>query len=338
MGGLRKKMPITYITMLLSTMAIAGVPLFSGFYSKDAIIAATLHPAPGYASILGENGAQGFLWSLPKFIIPIAAFMTAFYMFRLIIMTFHGKPKSEHAEHAKESPISVTLPLMILAVLSVFAASPWIFNFDVFGHHIWFNELVAPMTFDSAGTLSLPSRVEIVDHGWLPVIISLVVAGSGIFLAFAVYQWKIINAASIAKAFGPVYTLVYRKYFIDEFVMRFIVKPLVFTWNVWCAAFDKFVIDGIVNGVGRTTKRLASGAGWWDKNVVDGSVNLLAFVTQIFAAISRIFQTGFLQHYLTTLAIFAVVGLAMFGGWMQWVLLGAIPVSFVGFVYLTRRA
>ncbi|MAE76854.1 MAG: NADH-quinone oxidoreductase subunit L [Planctomycetes bacterium] len=314
MGGLRHKMPVTYWCMLLSTCAIAGVPLFSGFYSKDAIIAATLDPHAGFQGVAGwEQAGEGFLWSLPSLLIPIAALMTAFYMFRLIFLTFHGEPKSEHAEQAHESPWTMTLPLVVLGTLGVFGAAPWILDFDFMGHDIWFNHVVTNPTFDAAaGVIAYPAVVPEHHHSWLPVIISLIVAGSGILLAFSFYKWKRFSPEKAAKKWGSLYRWCFNKYYVDEFVLKVVVRPLVFTWNVWCAAFDKFVIDGLVNGVGRTGKQLADGSGWADKNIVDGFVNAMAFMTQIFGAIARIFQTGFLQHYLTVLAGGAAAGTAIF--------------------------
>ncbi|PIE24843.1 MAG: NADH-quinone oxidoreductase subunit L [Planctomycetota bacterium] len=299
MGGLRKKMPVTYITMLLCTMAIAGVPFFSGFYSKDAIIAATLHPSPAYAQLGYE--AHGFLWSLPSILIPAAAFMTAFYMFRLIILTFHGEPRSEHAEHAHESPKSMLFALSLLAALGVFGASPWIFNGDFLGAHIWFNGLIGNPVLSEAGGVVVPAEVAHHPHGLAPILISLLVAGGGILLAFMVYQWKKLDPAKIAGAFGPAYQACYDKYYVDEFISAAIVRPLVFSWNVWCAAFDKYVIDGIVNGVGQVTKLGSVISGFFDRGIIDGLVNALAFVTQVLGAIARIFQTGYLQHYLSML-------------------------------------
>ncbi len=312
MGGLRRRMPITYLTMLASTLAIAGVPLFSGFYSKDAIVAATLHPAPGYESLALPH-AGGLLWSLPRLLIPLAALMTAFYMFRLVIMTFHGTPRSGEAERAHESPSNMTVPLLVLGLLAVLGGSPWLFNGDFLGKHIWFNGLVHNPVFDAAsGIVSFPEQVGHEGHGWAPLIISLVVAGSGILLAFLFYQWKVFRPEKVAAAIAPIYKAVYNKYWIDEFYLRFIVRPLVFHWNVFCAAFDKYVVDGVVNGVGRTARRLADGQGWFDKNIVDGLVNLAAFLTQVFGAIARIFQTGYLQHYITLLAGGATAVLVIF--------------------------
>ncbi len=306
MGGLRRRMPITYLAMLASTLAISGVPLFSGFYSKDAIVAAAMHPAPGY----GAAHAGGFLWSLPGILIPAAAFMTAFYMFRLIIMTFHGEPRSAGAEHAHESPWTMTVPLIVLGLLAVLGGSPWLFNGDFLGHRLWFDEIVRNPALE-AGKIALGAEAP-EAHGLLPLILSVAVAGGGILLAFCFYQWRIFDPARTAAALGAIHRTVYHKYWIDEFYLNAIVRPLVYRWNVFCAAFDRYVIDGFVDGVGRTAKTLAFKQGWFDKNVVDGLVNLTAFVTQVFGAIARIFQTGYLQHYVTVLAGGAAVGLVIF--------------------------
>lgn len=312
MGGLRRKMPVTYWTMLLSTLAISGVPLFSGFYSKDAIIAATLHPTAGYGGVAGSDTVgEGVLWQLPSILIPVAALMTAFYMFRLIFLTFHGEPKSDHAEHAHESPWTMTVPLVILATLGVFGASPWIFNLDVLGTHIWFNALIANPTYE-AGIVSLPQTIGPHDAHLMPLVISLIVAGAGILLSFAFYHWKTFSPEKAAKRLGAAYTWCLNKYYVDEFYLKYVVRPVVYGWNVWCAAFDKYVIDGIVNGIGRATKSISFASGSFDKNGVDGVINALGFTAQIFGAIARIFQTGFLQHYLTVLAGGAAVGMAIF--------------------------
>jgi len=299
MGGLRKKMPITYVTMLLMTMAISGVPFFSGFYSKDAILAVTQHPEPAYAALGYE--AHGFLWKIPMIVIPIAASITAFYMFRLIIMTFHGEPKSEHAEHAHESPWVMTVPLLILAALAVFGAS--LFNY---------NELVGVTTWSASAGVQVQGEIHHAEHGLAPLITSLIVAGLGIAASFAVYQFKVFSAERMAKALGPVYRTVYNKFYVDEFVLKFVVRPLVYQWNVWCAAFDKYIVDGIVNNVGQNTAKTATGSGWFDRNIIDGAIETLGFVTQVFGAIARIFQSGFLQHYLTWLAGSAALGLIVF--------------------------
>ncbi|MEZ5988922.1 MAG: NADH-quinone oxidoreductase subunit L [Planctomycetota bacterium] len=335
MGGLRRRMPVTYVTMLIATLAISGVPLLSGFYSKDAILAATLHPTPAYAA-LGHH-AQGLLWAIPAVLLPIAAFLTAFYMFRMVFLTFHGEAKSGHAEKAHESPWTMTSGLVVLAVLSVFGASPWLFNLDLLGHHIWFDRLVVPMTYE-AGRLALPEEAPEVAHGIAPLLISLLVAGGGILAAFLVYHWKRVPAERVAAAFGPLHRAAEAKYWIDEGVDRFVVRPLVYHWNVWMAVFDNVVIDGVVNGVGRAGRRVGAICGFVDKNVVDGSVNVLGFATQVFGAVARIFQTGFLTHYMTSLAVVVVIGLAMFGGAMQWVLIALLPVVFLGYVFLARRA
>ncbi|HHI81231.1 MAG TPA: NADH-quinone oxidoreductase subunit L [Planctomycetes bacterium] len=311
MGGLRKKMPITYLAMLISTLAIAGFPFFSGFYSKDAIVAATMHPQPGYEAVLGD--VHGFLWMLPRILIPLAALMTAFYMFRLIFMTFHGEPQSDKARNAHESPFSITFPLVVLSAMAIFGASPWIFNGDLLGHHIWFDSLIKNPGFDpEAGKILVAGSPEAEAHGLAPLVTSLIVAFSGILLAFLFYFWKVLNPAKVVQALGPVYTTIYNKYYFDEFYLKFIVRPLVYQWNVFCAAFDKFVIDGFVNGVGRATTSLSFKSGWFDKNIVDGFVNFLAFVTQVLGAISRLFQTGSLPNYMNFMVGSGLLGFIVY--------------------------
>ena len=117
MGGLRKKMPVTYLTMLASTLAIAGIPLFAGFYSKDGIIMTAL----ARADVEGS-----FLYTLPAVFLIAAAAMTAFYMFRLIFMTFHGEPRDkEKYDHAHESGPSMAIPLIVLGLGAVFVGNFW---------------------------------------------------------------------------------------------------------------------------------------------------------------------------------------------------------------------
>jgi NADH-quinone oxidoreductase subunit L len=308
MGGLRKRMPVTYVTMLVSTLAISGVPLFSGFYSKDAIIAAALHPHAGYGAVAH---ADSFLWKLPIVFLGLAAAITAFYMFRLIFMTFHGAPRSHHAEEAHESPATMTGPLVVLAVLAVFGASPWILNFDLLGTHIWFNEVVTNPTFEAGRIVAVAPPATHTPH-WDAIAISIAVAAVGILLAFVFYLWRMVDPAKVAARLGGLYTTVYNKYYVDEFFVRFVVRPVVFQWTVVCAAFDKHVVDGVVNAVGSNTKVGAFHSGWFDRNIIDGAVNAFAFFTQLIGALSRVLQTGFLHHYVTALAGSVVAGLTLF--------------------------
>ncbi len=303
MGGLRKKMPITFWTMLICTLALCGIPLFAGFYSKDAIIAGAMHAA-------AHGGPALWLWYFPAIALVVAAGLTSFYMFRLIFLTFYGEPRSEHAEHAHETPWTMTVPLMVLAALALFSASPWIFNGDVLGHHLWFPHVVAHPEKVEAGRLVVEKAAE--EHGVLPLVMSILVALGGIFLAWAFYYKKWLSAEEWARKMGWFYKAVYNKFYVDEFVMKFIVRPVVFHWNVACAAFDKYVIDGIVNAVGRGGVEASEGSGWFDKYVIDGIVNAVGFTVQVFGGIARLFQTGFLDQYLAFTAAAIALGAVLF--------------------------
>ncbi len=229
MGGLRKTMPWTYATFLVGSLSLAGIWPLAGFWSKDEILATALANQPV------------LFW-----LAIITVFLTAFYMFRAIFMTFHGNYRGGAADehggdhsHAHESPWVMVGPLVFLAVLAV-AAGWWNVTggFSEFmGHggeaaaHGFFAGLFAPFT-----------------HA-LPVI-ALLVALLGIFSAYAVYRARWITAASLGRVFGPFYTLVFRKYFFDELYENIIVK-LVLLKGLFTgfALFDSKGVDGAVNGV-----------------------------------------------------------------------------------------
>ena len=303
MGGLRKKMPLTFWTMLICTLALCGIPLFAGFYSKDAIISGAMHAA-------AHGGPSLILWYFPAIALVVAAGITSFYMFRLIFLTFFGEPRSEHAEHARETPWTMTVPLMVLAALALFSASPWIFNGDVLGHHLWFPQVVAHPEKVEAGRLVVEKAAE--EHGLLPVILSILVAVTGIFLAWVFYYKKWLSAEAWARKLGWFYKAVYNKFYVDEFVMKFIVRPVVFHWNVAWGAFDKYVIDGLVNAVGRGGQAASEKSGWFDKYIIDGIVNAMGFTVQVFGGIARLFQTGFLDQYLAFTAAAIALGAVLF--------------------------
>ena len=216
--------------------------------------------------------------------------MTAFYMFRLYFLTFTGKPRDQHAyEHAHESPPNMTVPLVILAVLSVCAGwwgIPWLAkgygSFVVFGqpHHV------------------APNLVL--------MLVSLVVASSGIGLAYAVYYKQAISAEAIAAKFKPLYTVLFNKYYFDELYMAIIVNPV---YNLMEALFrfDQVVIDGAVNGAGKLTV-------WWswlkerfDTIIVDGAVNGTGYLSLAMGRTFRRAQTGQLQTYALIVFLGAVV-------------------------------
>ncbi len=322
MGGLRHKMPITFITMLIATLSISGVPfIFSGFWSKDKILAGVLGRAMEW------NSAHHYI----LFIIALlAAGITAFYMFRLIFMTFFGEPRNQEMhDMAHESPLSMTVPLIVLAILSFPVVNTLWFNKDYVKPppqphlHAPTHAQIAPDT-KTGGTgfaLSLFGVSEAVaaeedaghgtqdahaddgHHGHGPahtiaMILSICVAGLGIFFSWLFYQRRTLSAESVATTFRPVYNLFWHKYYFDEFYDGVLVALTVWKARLF-AQFDGSVVDGIVNGVGVVTRDiLAAFVGFFDNRVVDGLVNRVAQVTWAVGGRIRRIQTGAIQTYL----------------------------------------
>ena len=317
MGGLRHKMPITFITMLIATLSISGVPfIFSGFWSKDAILAGVLGRAMEWSSV---HHYILFIMALS------AAGITAFYMFRLIFMTFFGEPRNQEMHNmAHESPKSMTVPLLILAALSLPIVNTLWFNSDYVKPpaqphlHAPQHAYLAPdsKTGEKGIALSLFGVSEAVaaeedgghdthadagHHGpahTIAMILSICVAGLGIFLSWLFYHRRTLSAESVATTCRPVYNLFWHKYYFDEFYDGVLVALTVWKARLF-AQFDGSVVDGIVNGVGVVTRDiLAAFVGLFDNYVVDGMVNRVAKVTWALGGRIRRIQTGAIQTYL----------------------------------------
>ena len=228
MGGLHKTMPWTYATFIIASLSLAGIWPLAGFWSKDEIIAVALHEQP-------------VLFALTM----ITVFLTAFYIFRVIFITFHGEYRGGvHEEggfnHPHESPKIMIIPMVILAILAVVSGF-WNLtgNFNVFmgdgESHSWIQGLF--------GVLTQP----------LPWI-SMAVAGLGIFLSYAIYQAKWLSAERITGAFRPLYNWAYHKYYFDYLYEDLFVRKFLIGWlfNLF-QKFDTNVIDGAVNGVANLT-------------------------------------------------------------------------------------
>jgi NADH-quinone oxidoreductase subunit L len=313
MGGLRKKLPLTYAAFLISSLAISGIPLTSGFLSKDGILASSV----AFASLTGH-----WLFPIVGFLV---ALLTAFYMFRLIILTFHGEPRDHHKyEHAHESPFAMVMPLIVLAGLSFFiwytpnpinADSGWMIS-------KWINnpELHTPSqtrfdfmndsgvnitSYDNTVMYSKTYSDAMHSAHYPAMILSLLVAGLGILFAFYVYQWKKLNTDSIAAKIKPLYEFSLNKWYFDEFYNSTFVA---FTLGIsrLSAWFDKKIIDGIVDGSAVVTRHIATFSGNFDKYVVDGLVNFTAYLSGFIGILFRRFQTGKVQTYIV-LVIFSIV-------------------------------
>ena len=320
MGGLKKKLPLTYATFLISSLAISGIPLTSGFLSKDGILASTF----AFGSLTGY-----WIFAVVGFLV---ALMTAFYMFRLIIITFHGEPRDHHKfEHAHESPFVMAMPLAVLATLSIFIFyTPNPFSADQ-GWFLtkWINapELHAPNAtrFDFMQSEVDKETEQVAEHNSIhgeitysekyteamhsahypAMFLSLFVAVLGIFTAFVFYQWKKVDVDKLANSIKPLYNFSLNKWYFDELYHRTFVAGLLGLSKIiyW---FDATIVDGIVNGSAEVTRRIAFFTGGFDKYVVDGLVNLMAYISGFIGLIFRRVQTGKVQTYIV-LVIFSLI-------------------------------
>ncbi|MDO9000607.1 MAG: NADH-quinone oxidoreductase subunit L [Bacteroidota bacterium] len=235
MGGLSGKIKITFVTMLLGTVAISGLPPFSGFFSKDEILAHAYEHNP-------------VLWMFGS----IASMLTAFYMFRLLFLTFFGKFRGTHEQehHLHESPSSMTFPLIVLAILSVAGG---LLGLPEFWHlPNWMsNNLESVIIRKSPSTLHHETE-------WMLMGIAVLAALATIYFAYIVYRQKKTLPIKEGDKMPGLQTVIYNKYYVDEIYDALIRKPLDVLSVVFHKFFDIQIIDGLVNGVGGFVKSLGS--------------------------------------------------------------------------------
>ncbi len=305
MGDLSGKIPVTFRTMFVATLAIAGIPGFAGFFSKDEILwqAWKFHPA---------------LWAIGF----VTALMTSFYMFRLIYLTFWSPSRvtsHEVEHHIHESPKSMTWPLVILAFFSIFAG--YLNVSESMGGAKRIDKFLDPVfarsseTEASAGE-SGPGLTEYLLMG-----LSIAAAGAGWLMARRAYG----NAGKgytepIAAAAPPVYDVLLNKYYVDEgydyvFTGRRKVGDVrlgVMGLGEASSWFDSHVIDGAVNGAGRITRVAATLSSWWDKWIIDGiGVNGPAILARMLSYPARLFEWGLVQWYALVMTA-GLVGFAFY--------------------------
>jgi NADH-quinone oxidoreductase subunit L len=284
MGGLRHKMPITFWTFLAATLAISGVPFFSGFYSKDKIIAQALTFG------LEQRG------HLVIFVLLLlGAGITAFYMFRVVFLTFLGQPRDREAyEHAHESPWVMTVPLMILGVLSV-----------VSGYGGWFERFVQAPGAEHVAMGEEALHAEHLAHN-VAMFSSMGVVAVGILLAWLFYGRRTLSAQRVADRFRWAYEVLVHKYYFDEFYGAVVVRPTL-ALSRGLARFDLKVIDGAVNGSAWLTKAFSFFIGRFDLKVIDGAVNGVAESVRAAGSALRRTQTGRFQSYALGLVVVSAV-------------------------------
>ncbi len=285
MGGLKKYLPYTYRTMFVGTLAIAGIPPLAGFFSKD--------------EILWRAWSHGhkFIWLL----LWLGAGMTAFYMFRLLFLTFWGEERmDDHTKHhIRESPKNVVYPLVVLAALSAIGG--------FVGFPAWtgidnrFEHFLAPV-------MRLPDIAEqhhySIGQELLFTALSVAIALLGIYVAYLFYVLQPGATERLVGRIKGVYRLVYRKYYVDEIYDALIVNRTKDLANA-CFFIDSQFVDGAVNGTAATTRGTATLSRLFDAYIVDGLVNLVGRINMALNRVATSFQTGLVQRY----ALAALLGI-----------------------------
>jgi NADH-quinone oxidoreductase subunit L len=260
MGGLRKHMPITFVTFLIATLALMGIPPFAGFWSKDEIIATAFH-THHYA-----------IWAVTL----VTALLTAFYMTRAVLLTFFGEYRGK--AHPHESPRAMTYPMMLLAALSVvagFVGAPFVSG----GFKSWVH-------------------FGAVEHE--PFSFGLAVLSVGVGLAGIAFGYRLYSTYKERDpllALGPAYTLLVNKYYLDDLYMKGIVRPIQYGLSKAVYWTNQNILDGAVNAAAWLTRKLSLGVNAFDKRGIDGAVNGTGIFTKLVGAGLRRVQSGNVQSY-----------------------------------------
>ncbi len=299
MGGLLARMPRTGWTFIIGGLALSGFPLITaGFWSKDEILA-----------FAWDGSHQGVFWTL-----ALAAFLTAFYTMRQIGLTFLGRARTEGASHAPESVASMTVPLILISIFAI--AGGWIGipeAFPVLGGIVpnWIGHFLEPYM----------KYMHLYPHhpnfNFVPLAVSIVVALGGLGAGYLVYGQGLKEGQTdpVARLLGPIWWMWHRKYWIDELYNGTIVL-----FTIWLsrflALFDReWIIDWVVNGVGRIAIRIGDLTSAFDRFVVDGFVDGVGWISDQAGHIARLLQDGRVQTYL----LFGMLILAV------WLFLNVLP-------------
>ena len=260
MGGLRRKMPITFWTFLIGSLALAGVPPLAGFWSKDELL------------VVANEGGHDFLFV----VLLLTALLTAFYMTRAVLMTFFGEFRGHGEPH--EGPRTMTGVLVALATVTVFVGllgAPQLGA--VFGQWVFFEEVEQ--------ALFVP---------WIAAA-STLAALIGIAVGYRLYNTY--RERDPLRSLGPAYTLVWNKYYLDDIYWKGVVRPVRDELSAGVYWNDRRIIDGVVNGAAAFTKTLGNGVNWFDQKVIDGAVNGLANLAGFTGGLLRYIQSGNVQRY-----------------------------------------
>ncbi len=296
MGGLRKKMPITFLAFSIAALSIAGVPPFAGFFSKDQILWNVLSSSYGSKTL--------FIVGL------LTAGLTAFYMSRMFILIFLGDTRiTENNNHftalneIKESPSLIILPLLILAFFS--AATGFLNMPEIFGGGTWLDNFFAPVFGNTANHENEYNH----DKEFLMMSASVGIIFAGVLLALLVYRLKPLLVKRFTARFHFMHVLVLRKYFIDEIYDYLFVSVVIFFAKL-ASFFDRYVIDVIVNLFAYLLRIKSFLIDIADSLWVDGAVNFVADKTLFLGKKARSLQSGRIQVYLVVMALALMVAMA----------------------------
>ena len=309
MGGLYKKMPVTCWTMFIGVVAISGLAIpilavpklgaiaFSGFHSKDAIVASAMT----FSSL---NPLHSLLFFVPL----VTAGITAFYMFRMWFMTFFGKPRDQHIyDHAHESPKVMTIPLYVLAFFAAFCA--------IGGESGPLAQLILTTEpahvaggIEAGGEvpISLPSHAQIHEYHASAGTVALLVAAGGTILAYLFYGLSLVDTNAMKKQLGGVHEFLREKWMFDDLYDWMWVRP-VHVVSSWAVAFDKYVLDATLHFLSRMTVAVANWDRKFDETVVDRIVNAVGEATFSIGRSFRHVQTGRIRQYVMFIAVSVVM-------------------------------
>ncbi|HFE66252.1 MAG TPA: NADH-quinone oxidoreductase subunit L [Chloroflexi bacterium] len=308
MGGLRKKMPVTFWTFVIGGLALSGFPFVTaGFWSKDEMFAE--------AFTLMQEGNLTALFVLVMLV--LAAFLTAYYTARQISLTFLGKPRSPLAEHAHESNKFMTVPLVLLAVFAVSAGWSGITDNFLGSRGIFRNYFHALVGSSIEETMLELKEAHLVAHGietlpwnWSPLILSLVVALGGLFIGWWIYGRKALPAGytdPVKRPLGPLYNFFQNKWYWDELYHTIFYRPTVWISEQLMVFIDKGIIDGILHLIARIVYVIGHYAKRFEEIVISGGVDWLKDKTLQFANWTRQLQTGNVQEYAAVSGLIAAV-------------------------------
>ncbi|MFN7181562.1 MAG: NADH-quinone oxidoreductase subunit L [Planctomycetota bacterium] len=290
MGGLKKYMPLTFITMLIGTLAIMGLPpyLISGFFSKDQIVA-------GVLDFVYKNNRH-FLLGILCF---LSVFLTAFYMTRLVVIVFFNRPEKEYEHKPAESPKSMTIPLIVLAILSII--SGW-------GGYI--EHLVPNLKYETF-TQHFPAQVHLAA-----IVGSFAFALAGILFSLLFYHenFQIFSPEKWQEKFKGIYNLLFNRYYIDDKIVKGLIIDGLLKFENILAKFDLLGLDKFVDNTAEFARSLSKTSGNIDTRAVDATVDALGNTVLITGDKIRAVQTGNIKQYIS------------------WVLGGAISLVIIAFI------